>query len=395
MPKAGKGKLKIICAQCDQEKFAKEFCSNKAKTCTDCNTQPRTCGGCHHTKPAKDFAKVWSRHCQACNSDKETAEHVDVCESEGCDTVFARNPDSFTWKKRGDKGNWESKCKQCYAPKPKTEAIRCTGGCDELKPPEEFNHGTTCKSCRSERTRQERIRQGERVTKETAPKPTCCSKPGCGKLFSEAEWGYDSGGGRWKSWCKGCHNDAGYDIAYRQRELVRDPEGYRAHTAGVLRLWRARNADKQAAQQLRNKRSTKLVYNRWVTQAERRGLTVNEDEHEDLETMFLQPCFYCGYDPPAEAPLNTLDRIDSSSQQYNLGTCVTCCVPCNLIKGKRPLQTFLDEAHAAAFSGTARNSVERTAIDAAYRSLGHHDRSHHATHLYRHEQLCFISAHQS
>lgn len=384
MPKAGKGKLRIICAQCGQEKLAKEFCSNKAKTCTDCNTQPRTCGGCHHVKPAKDFAKVWSRHCQACNSDKETAEHVDVCESEGCDTAFARNPDSFTWKKRGDKGNWESKCKECCAFKGYDRPTLCNR-CNEVKKPEEFNKSGICKPCRKAQSAREAAAKGATRTKETARRPVRCSQPGCGKLFTEDAWRqYRQGEGRWDAQCRVCYNGKRYHVASTERRLAADPEGYKTHTAEVSEAWRIRaRADVDATWRAFERQAARAVPVK----------TIQGDEVAELKRLLLLPCGYCGYSPSEGAPLNTLDRVDNKIRHYNLDNVVTCCNPCNRIKGCSTEDDFLERAWQEASMGGFNANIDRLQIDSAYRSFHNRNPDGHAESAFYHEQMCFVARH--
>ena len=119
-------------------------------------------------------------------------------------------------------------------------------------------------------------------------------------------------------------------------------------------------------------------------------MTVAGDQRREIEDMFLQSCHYCGYEPPVGCPLNTLDRVDNNSTEYNLDTCVTCCVTCNRLKGTTTLEQFLETAWQEAHSGTCSDTVERCLIDKAYRDLGLGESN---APLFYQEQMCFIARH--
>lgn len=389
MPKAPRNTKKQTCKQCKVEKLSHGNFTPRSETCLVCaRGVDRDCASCHQHKAAIDFSDGLKKNCRDCNSHKETAEHVDVCAKEGCQTVFSRNPDTFTWRSRPTGGNWNANCKRCCAPKPKEEYTQCSE-CHELKHPDHFNHGLKCKACRSEREQQHRKINCEQADLDsTDGKP--CTK--CGADFSADN--FRRQGDRWSSWCKPCYNSARYYATWRSNRLAEDPAAYREHNNAVLRKWRSEHPASVAAYQLRQKTDPSCIWKRWLRQSQQRGIEVALDEADNLQQLFCQECFYCGYLPPAGAPLNTLDRVDNDVRLYSMATCVPCCVPCNWLKGSKSVAEFLQEAveFAAAWDGDLPE--DRMAIDGAFRALGirHHSKDTMPT---RQEQLLFVARHKA
>ena len=388
MPKAAKGTKTQICKKCCKKKFSHGNFTKGALTCKACVVGvDRQCGGCKVFKPVSDFQDGERKHCRECNQKKDTAEHVDVCATDGCGVSFQRDPDTFTWKSRPNGGNWNTRCKKCCTPKPKVGTTKCSK-CGYLKPPEEFTHGLECKDCRSTRTKMAR----EAAVAVAEPHTTvgrACTQ--CNADFSSDAFRWQ--GDRWSSWCKYCFNAAAYHVAWREKKMTEDPVGYREHNNDVLRAWRLRNPDLQIQQQLRNKRNTSWLFNRWVRQAERRGLCVAMDQREDIETMFLQACHYCGYLPADDQPLNTLDRVDNEARQYNTSSSITCCVPCNRLKSSKSVEEFMATAVAEAAKDNHIKHVDRAVIDQAHRRLGLG--SNDKVPMYYHQQMWYIATHSA
>lgn len=272
---------KVTCLRCGEEKPASGHFKKNTLTCNTClDGVDRVCESCQEFKAAADFLKGWKKCCLACNEHKDTAEHVDACE---CGTVFSRNPDTFTWRSRPCNSNWNNKCKACCAFRGYELPTQCSGPCGQVKDPAEFNRPGECKSCRSERTKQETAARGARVTAATTPKPRQCSNEACGKPFEESAWrAYREGEGRWDSQCRDCFNAKQYWKTYRERKLEEDAEGFRARNNASLRAWRSANPTKQANLQLRQKITPEAIFQRWTRQAEQRGLSVAPDEKEQL-----------------------------------------------------------------------------------------------------------------
>ena len=94
------------------------------------------------------------------------------------------------------------------------------------------------------------------------------------------------------------------------------------------------------------------------------------EEEEELKSLFLLECHYCGYLPAPGHPLNTLDRVDNTIRRYSLQTCVPCCVPCNWLKGSKSKPQFLEEAFETASAGKCDGPEDRRAVDKSFRSMG-------------------------
>lgn len=362
MPKAIKRRT---CRRCEVEKLVVGNFTGAAATCKACaKGSDRVCGGCDLLKPASAFSDGAKRSCRDCNKQKDTADHVEACCTPGCEVAFSRNPDTFTWRSRSSGGNWNSTCKRCCAPTPKEEVGHCSR-CGELK---QLVHGLQCSDCVNERHK--RAREEACVTADPSNTPgKACTRDGCGRPFSPEEFRWQ--GDRWSSWCKECYNGARYHAACRARRLAENPEDFREHNNAVLRSWRERNPDKVVQYQQRQKSDQGALWLRWVRQAKIRGIDIAMHEEADLRDLFLQECHYCGYLPSPEDPLNTLDRVDNNTRLYSLHTCVSCCVPCNWLKGSACKEQFLEEAREFASSRSVDDlPADRRAIDAAFRCMG-------------------------
>lgn len=95
------------------------------------------------------------------------------------------------------------------------------------------------------------------------------------------------------------------------------------------------------------------ILNDYRQGAKRRGLEFNlsKDEFRELTSS---NCTYCGLSPSSisygskgakkeygKYTFNGIDRLDSSIG-YEMNNCVTCCTECNLAKGSRSYDEFID-----------------------------------------------------
>ncbi|KAL6754029.1 hypothetical protein V8C86DRAFT_3028366 [Haematococcus lacustris] len=66
-----------------------------------------------------------------------------------------------------------------------------------------------------------------------------------------------------------------------------------------------------------------------------------------MRQKLLQPCHYCNFVPPDGTLINGLDRFDSQ-EGYSDANTVPSCPTCNLMKGPRPSEEFLQKARRIA-----------------------------------------------
>lgn len=356
------------CIGCSEDKVARDHFTGAAKTCKSCLGAGRTCPCCKRS--SQPFALNKSR-CRACNAKKDTAEHVEVCQYEGCSQQFDEG--RFEW--RGT--CWRSTCRTCTnKPKHSQQATdpdrRCTR-CSELKPATGF-HGQECRDCRSGRERENRKAKCDNTSPDTTPGKPCTK---CDAAFSAPAFKWQ--GDRWSSWCRTCFNKAQYYEAYRAKKLNEDKEEYIQHTRHTSTLWRERaKADLDAS------------WRAFKVQAANREKTIESDDEQDMRRMLAEPCQYCGYAPASGEALNSLDSVDSNNRHYSLANVVTCCTPCNRLKGRSTVGKFLDRAWEEAQTGDFDPLINRADIVAAYRSLSSHEPDR-AFQSFRHEQLCFVA----
>lgn len=349
MPKASKTQ---VCSQCHQEKVVAHDFLKGRKRCKLCSGVgvSRLCSRCDRSKPCNEFA-AGKQFCKSCNSCKDTAEHVDVCEGEGCTQIF--NQERFEW--RGT--SWRSKCRTCTnkpVHKPDAGTMRTCTRCGESKPAARF-HGQECVDCRSEREKKHRLEKCHTTSSDTAAGKPCTK---CSQEFQPALFKWQ--GDRWSSWCKSCFNNAAYYATWRAKKIKEDPVAYHAHQTAC-----------RAAYFAKRRAEVDTSFDDFVGQVKSHGRTWEAAEKMELQLMLLDPCHYCGYLPASGDPLNHLDRVDNTSDHYCIQTTVTSCIACNRIKGRWPAEDFLGKAKDVAADGKAP-SADRREIDKTYRSYSSH-----------------------
>ena len=372
MPKVPKTR---VCARCKQEKQARTEFNGTAKKCKACvgTGVDRLCGGCHTFKSSTAYAPD-KRHCRDCNLNKDTAEHVDVCQHEGCTEPFSH--ERFEW--RGT--CWRPNCRTCCnkkKPVPADAPDRVCVECGQLYPASTSNHGKKCNACVNKRHKAKRSENCAEADPTTA-KQTPCSK--CERPFSEEMFKWQ--GDRWSSWCKGCINGQRYWEKHRQQRMLEDPQGYPEQQAAYRATYFARR-----------RADVDLSFTDFVGQVKSHGRTWEASEEAELKMMILDPCHYCGYKPLSDDPLNHVDRVDNQDQHYCIKSVVTCCTPCNRIKGRWPVDLFLEKAgHVAARS--KQPTTPQTTIDKLYRSYSSHSvDTKNACRMYD-EHMCYVALHQ-
>lgn len=73
--------------------------------------------------------------------------------------------------------------------------------------------------------------------------------------------------------------------------------------------------------------------------ARKRNLNFNLTDEMCIE-LFNKPCYYCSLEITDDV-INGIDRIDSNDH-YNIENCVSCCTQCNLMKGDKDQNDFID-----------------------------------------------------
>ncbi|KAJ9516322.1 hypothetical protein QJQ45_001053 [Haematococcus lacustris] len=68
---------------------------------------------------------------------------------------------------------------------------------------------------------------------------------------------------------------------------------------------------------------------------------------EAMQQKLLEPCYYCNFVPPDGDTINGLDRFDSQLGYSDANT-VACCPTCNIMKGDRPAEEFLQKVRRIA-----------------------------------------------
>ena len=85
----------------------------------------------------------------------------------------------------------------------------------------------------------------------------------------------------------------------------------------------------------RNHAMAKIIYS-----AKRRKIEFKKDDMKVMAAKLFLPCFYCGF-KDAKGFLIGLDRFDNSGI-YDRENTVPCCKICNIIKGKRNVEDFIE-----------------------------------------------------
>ncbi len=129
---------------------------------------------------------------------------------------------------------------------------------------------------------------------------------------------------------------------WRDKKLAEDPEFLaRERTRLRIRAQTQTEADKEKRKEVVKKSRTKISVKikqrlrEYRKNAKSRGLEWKL-ENSEAEWFFRCPCHYCDAPP---APLNGIDRIDSSGS-YDIGNIVTACQQCNYSKKDLPYDDF-------------------------------------------------------
>lgn len=225
-----------------------------------------------------------------------------------------------------------------------------------------------CKQCRKSKRGESSQKKAATIDKAQVAVPECCVK--CGAQGPSASFTWRSDTNTYRTTCTKCHakNSEGvphYKI-HRDKQIAEDREGTLKHRARVHLKWAHTHPDNVARQDhinrtdpvRRMKRTTsntrcqirKSVRKHHPTLEAsdveamvetRLPATVNTDQADVMASKHLNPCHYCGYEPPEGQPLNGLDRVDPNGKYEDANT-VACCMWCNAVKLKFHVDEFLD-----------------------------------------------------
>jgi len=192
-----------------------------------------------------------------------------------------------------------------------------------------------CKQCRWE-LRTKSVKKTEKQDPLTAPHVNNCVK--CSVLWSPDlfRWRNDIKNGAWRTSCNKCYGENKYDMKYRQRERENDKEGFLERNNKMMKRWRDNNPEWFI------KRSSNIDA-RWkifLNSTRYSWKTVNMEDAEILKLKMLEPCFYCGFEPPEGHRLNGLDRVNSN-EVYTSENTVPSCVACNIMKSNKTIDGFV------------------------------------------------------
>ncbi|KAJ9516842.1 hypothetical protein QJQ45_027257 [Haematococcus lacustris] len=173
------------------------------------------------------------------------------------------------------------------------------------------------------------------------PLPSACTK--CAKTPAEgAKFYFRQTRGYYHTQCVVCYNK--HTSASHAARCAND-EGYRARRTAAQAAYRAANRDKQKMGRVQVATVPAKRLKRIQSDAARRGISVAEGpvETEAMQQKLLEPCYYCNFVPPDRDTINGLDRFDSQ-----LGYSDACCPTCNIMKGDRPAEEFLQNVRRIA-----------------------------------------------
>jgi hypothetical protein len=120
-----------------------------------------------------------------------------------------------------------------------------------------IKHRKECKEARKER-RKKAVAEAPPVNREEVPLPERCTK--CGEAPPIATFSWIKGvRGSWRTICNACGSVGPDGVtrlqAYRKREMERDPEGFRAQNAAMMRAWVERKKDEKKKEEEARRRA--------------------------------------------------------------------------------------------------------------------------------------------
>jgi hypothetical protein len=286
-------------------------------------------------------------------------------------------------------------------PRQATPGMQACKACGVEHPLEKFGtytvngnakHRLECKQAQQARYRQA-AKEAPRVDPSTVPLPERCVKCGTPPPEATFTWRTDGMKACWRTACNRCRainaHGVAHHTAYRQREMNKDAEKFRAHNAATLLAWQHRNPDKMKNYRTRHDADPECRARALVTYVRQKhgdnvaNVIVFEDG-DALKNKMTAPCHYCDHAPAPGEKINGLDRIDPRGQYSDANT-VPCCGVCNAMKltfeadeflqgvrdiitcRRADIDTLVNAARPLAFGGTAQRRAaqkEKMTVDA-------------------------------
>ena len=197
-----------------------------------------------------------------------------------------------------------------------------------------------CKPCRQKKRTEAAKNSKKKQDPLTAPHVDACHECGMAWSPTKFKWRTDTVTGGWRSVCNRCYNDKKYYETYRKKKREENEDHYLEHNAHVMKQWRVNNPEKVKALYLKRQADVDARWGQLLTSARFRGKFVAIDQCEGLKEKMMEPCFYCGFEPPEKYRLNGLDCVDPD-QGYSLDNTVAACVLCNMMKTTKSIDAFV------------------------------------------------------
>ena len=335
-------------------------------------SKARDCPCCGIRKSGKSF-RGHANQCTDCSRDPNLAFAPDGCVT--CGKPFAKA--DFFHEKTGR--GWRSNCRACHSQAqrnytadaenkpPKTCKI-----CEVCKPATDFQGPRlTCRPCKAKQDK-EKSAMVPKADPATLPKPdTCCE---CGKSMQDSDLTLrrDTHLSSYRPNCTACRasasNGSNHTQNHRKRQRESDNwENIKRQKNEVHEQWILNNPTKPAEYQAKYRANADCKMRQIIQSAKQRGIAVVDEDIPAMTESLQQPCFYCGFLPEADKPINGLDRVDSSLKEYSTANTVSCCAACNHIKAAYSQDYFLYQVRLIAVRHQHVEHISSSDSDEAYR----------------------------
>jgi len=340
-------------------------------------SKARDCPCCGETRSGRSF-KGHPEQCTVCRRNPDLATQPIQCSK--CKKAFSKE----CWFHEKTGRGWRLECNACHAQTQKiynadieNKPPRTCIECHITKPAASFQGPrNTCRPCKAKRDKQ-KAAMIPKADSQSLDRPSNCSR--CGKIMDKQDFTLrtDTHLGSYRSECRGCRALAldGTSHSENSRKRQRERPDYpdiKRHKNETHQQWIAQNPTKPAEYQAKYRTIAKRKMQQVIQTAKQRNIVVVEEDMSSMEASLCKPCFYCGYQPEECAPLNGLDRVDSSIREYSCANTVPCCTACNRIKACRGISQFIIHMRRVAAQPYASLLMDATKIDENYRQQCQH-----------------------